>query len=286
MLKTTLLMGFLTALMLLIGDYVGGTSGMTFMLAFSLLSNVLMYWFSDKMVIAQYRAKPVDAQSAPMLYGIVARLAERAGLPMPKVYVVDTALPNAFATGRNPEHAAVCVTTGLMETLEPREIAGVLGHEMSHVKHNDILISTIAAGMAGVISLLARFAYWFGGSRDDDRRNPLGAILILVLTPLAAAIIQLAISRTREYMADHTGGELCGDPDALADALEKIDGYAHMRTMPRATEATAHMFIISPFSARDAKALFSTHPSTEQRIQRLRAEAEEMKQKGQIDPIV
>lgn len=286
MLKTTLLMGFLTALMLLIGDYVGGTSGMTFMLVFSLLSNVLMYWFSDKMVIAQYRAKPVDAQSAPMLYGIVARLAERAGLPMPKVYVVDTALPNAFATGRNPEHAAVCVTTGLMETLEPREIAGVLGHEMSHVKHNDILISTIAAGMAGVISLLARFAYWFGGSRDDDRRNPLGAILILVLTPLAAAIIQLAISRTREYMADHTGGELCGDPDALADALEKIDGYAHMRTMPRATEATAHMFIISPFSARDAKALFSTHPSTEQRIQRLRAEAEEMKQKGQIDPIV
>ena len=286
MLKTTLLMGFLTALMLLIGDYVGGTSGMTFMLAFSLLSNVLKYWFSDKMVIAQYRAKPVDAQSAPMLYGIVARLAERAGLPMPKVYVVDTALPNAFATGRNPEHAAVCVTTGLMETLEPREIAGVLGHEMSHVKHNDILISTIAAGMAGVISLLARFAYWFGGSRDDDRRNPLGAILILVLTPLAAAIIQLAISRTREYMADHTGGELCGDPDALADALEKIDGYAHMRTMPRATEATAHMFIISPFSARDAKALFSTHPSTEQRIQRLRAEAKEMKQKGQIDPIV
>lgn len=286
MLKTTLLMGFLTALMLLIGDYVGGTSGMTFMLAFSLLSNVLMYWFSDKMVIAQYRAKPVNAQSAPMLYGIVARLAERAGLPMPKVYVVDTALPNAFATGRNPEHAAVCVTTGLMETLEPREIAGVLGHEMSHVKHNDILISTIAAGMAGVISLLARFAYWFGGSRDDDRRNPLGAILILVLTPLAAAIIQLAISRTREYMADHTGGELCGDPDALADALEKIDGYAHMRTMPRATEATAHMFIISPFSARDAKALFSTHPSTEQRIQRLRAEAKEMKQKGQIDPIV
>ena len=286
MLKTTLLMGFLTALMLLIGDYVGGTSGMTFMLAFSLLSNVLMYWFRDKMVIAQYRAKPVDAQSAPMLYGIVARLAERAGLPMPKVYVVDTALPNAFATGRNPEHAAVCVTTGLMETLEPREIAGVLGHEMSHVKHNDILISTIAAGMAGVISLLARFAYWFGGSRDDDRRNPLGAILILVLTPLAAAIIQLAISRTREYMADHTGGELCGDPDALADALEKIDGYAHMRTMPRATEATAHMFIISPFSARDAKALFSTHPSTEQRIQRLRAEAKEMKQKGQIDPIV
>lgn len=286
MLKTTLLMGFLTALMLLIGDYVGGTSGMTFMLAFSLLSNVLMYWFSDKMVIAQYRAKPVDAQSAPMLYGIVARLAERAGLPMPKVYVVDTALPNAFATGRNPEHAAVCVTTGLMETLEPREIAGVLGHEMSHVKHNDILISTIAAGMAGVISLLARFAYWFGGSRDDDRRNPLGAILILVLTPLAAAIIQLAISRTREYMADHAGGELCGDPDALADALEKIDGYAHMRTMPRATEATAHMFIISPFSARDAKALFSTHPSTEQRIQRLRAEAKEMKQKGQIDPIV
>ena len=276
MLKTTLLMGLMTALLLVIGDYIGGSSGMTVMLAFSLISNVLLYWYSDKLVIAQYDARPVDAGSAPQLYGIVQNLARRAQLPMPRVYVVDTALPNAFATGRNPEHAAVCVTTGLMEMLTPREVAGVLGHEMSHVKHNDILISTIAAGMAGIISVMARFAFWFGGDRDDRRNNPLAGILMLVLTPLAAAVIQLAISRTREYMADFTGGQLSGDPDALADALEKIEGYARTRTMPRATEATAHMFIISPFAGKEAKSLFSTHPATEDRIRRLREQAERM----------
>lgn len=286
MLKTTLLMGLMTALLLVIGDYIGGSSGMTVMLAFSLISNVLLYWYSDKLVIAQYDARPVDAGSAPQLYGIVQNLARRAQLPMPRVYVVDTALPNAFATGRNPEHAAVCVTTGLMEMLTPREVAGVLGHEMSHVKHNDILISTIAAGMAGIISVMARFAFWFGGDRDDRRNNPLAGILMLVLTPLAAAVIQLAISRTREYMADFTGGQLSGDPDALADALEKIEGYARTRTMPRATEATAHMFIISPFSAKDAQAIFSTHPPTEKRIERLRQEAREMRSRGMIDPVV
>ena len=286
MLKTTLLMGLMTALLLVIGDYIGGSSGMTVMLAFSLISNVLLYWYSDKLVIAQYDARPVDAGSAPQLYGIVQNLARRAQLPMPRVYVVDTALPNAFATGRNPEHAAVCVTTGLMEMLTPREVAGVLGHEMSHVKHNDILISTIAAGMAGIISVMARFAFWFGGDRDDRRNNPLAGILMLVLTPLAAAVIQLAISRPREYMADFTGGQLSGDPDALADALEKIEGYARTRTMPRATEATAHMFIISPFSAKDAQAIFSTHPPTEKRIERLRQEAQEMRSRGMIDPVV
>lgn len=286
MLKTTLLMGLMTALLLVIGDYIGGSSGMTVMLAFSLISNVLLYWYSDKLVIAQYDARPVDAGSAPQLYGIVQSLARRAQLPMPRVYVVDTALPNAFATGRNPEHAAVCVTTGLMEMLTPREVAGVLGHEMSHVKHNDILISTIAAGMAGIISVMARFAFRFGGDRDDRRNNPLAGILMLVLTPLAAAVIQLAISRTREYMADFTGGQLSGDPDALADALEKIEGYARTRTMPRATEATAHMFIISPFSAKDAQAIFSTHPPTEKRIERLRQEAQEMRSRGMIDPVV
>lgn len=286
MLKTTLLMGLMTALLLIIGDYIGGSSGMTVMLAFSLISNVLLYWYSDKLVIAQYDARPVDAGSAPQLYGIVQNLARRAQLPMPRVYVVDTALPNAFATGRNPEHAAVCVTTGLMEMLTPREVAGVLGHEISHVKHNDILISTIAAGMAGIISVMARFAFWFGGDRDDRRNNPLAGILMLVLTPLAAAVIQLAISRTREYMADFTGGQLSGDPDALADALEKIEGYARTRTMPRATEATAHMFIISPFSAKDAQAIFSTHPPTEKRIERLRQEAQEMRSRGMIDPVV
>ena len=286
MMKTAVLMGLMTALLMVIGDYIGGSSGMTFMLAFSILSNVLIYWFSDKIVISQYNAQPVDAQSAPRLYGIVEGLAQRAGLPMPRVYVIDTALPNAFATGRNPSHAAVCVTTGLMEMLEPREIAGVLGHEMSHVLHNDILISTIAAGMAGVISVMARFAFWFGGSRDDRRNNnPLGGLLMLILTPIAAAIIQLAISRTREYMADYSGGELSGDPDALADALEKIEGYARYRTMPNATESTAHMFIISPFSAEDAQALFSTHPATEKRFARLREEGEKMRAEGKIDPL-
>lgn len=286
MFKTTILMGLMTALLMVIGDYIGGSSGMTFMLVFSILSNVLMYWFSDKIVISQYNAQPVDAQSAPQLYGIVEGLARRANLPMPKVYVIDTALPNAFATGRNPSHAAVCVTTGLMEMLTPREIAGVLGHEMSHVLHNDILISTIAAGMAGVISVMARFAFWFGGSRDDRRNNPLAGILMLILTPIAAAIIQLAISRTREYMADYSGGALSGDPDALADALEKIDGVAKYHTMPQATEATAHMFIISPFSAEDAQAIFSTHPPTEKRIARLREEGEKMRAAGQINPLV
>ena len=286
MFKTTLLMGLMTGLMLLIGDYIGGSSGMTVMLAFSLISNAVIYWYSDKLVISQYNAQPVDAKSAPMLYGIVQGLAQRAQLPMPRIYVIDTVLPNAFATGRNPEHAAVCVTTGLMELLEPREIAGVLGHEMSHVKHDDILISTIAAGMAGIISVMARFAFWFGGDRDDRRNNPIAGVLMLVLTPLAAAIIQLAISRTREYMADYTGGQLSGDPDALADALAKIESYAQTRTMPRATEATAHMFIISPFSAKDAQALFSTHPATEKRIERLRAEAQQMRQAGTIQPLV
>lgn len=279
-------MAMMTAILMVIGEYVGGTDGMTIMLLFSLVSNFAMYWFSDKVVISQYNAQQVDATSAPQLYHIVEGLAERGGLPMPKVYIIPTRLPNAFATGRNPDHAAVCVTEGLLELLEPREIAGVLGHEMSHIKHRDILVSTIAAGMAGVISLLARFAFWFGGSRDNRRNNPVAAILILVLTPIAAAIIQLAISRTREYMADYTGGQLSGDPDALADALGKIDGYARQRTMPHATEATAHMFIISPFSAQDAKALFSTHPSTEERIARLRQEAQEMRDQGTLHPLV
>ncbi len=286
MLKTTLLMAMMTAILMVIGEYVGGTDGMTIMLIFSLVSNFAMYWFSDKVVISQYNAQQVDATSAPQLYHIVEGLAQRGDLPMPKVYIIPTRLPNAFATGRNPDHAAVCVTEGLLDLLEPREIAGVLGHEMSHIKHRDILISTIAAGMAGVISLLARFAFWFGGSRDNRRNNPIAAILILVLTPIAAAIIQLAISRTREYMADYTGGQLSGDPDALADALGKIEGYARQRTMPHATESTAHMFIISPFSAQDAKALFSTHPSTEERIARLHKEAQEMREQGILHPLV
>jgi len=284
MLRTTILMTFLTLLMVFIGDYFGGEQGMLIMLLFSLVSNFFMYWNSDKMVIAQYQATQVDANSQPVLYGIVQKLAERGHLPMPRVYIINSALPNAFATGRNPEHAAVCVTSGLMNTLTPEEIAGVLGHELSHVKHDDILIGTIAASMAGVISIMTRFGMFFGGGRrDDDNRNPIAGLLVLILAPLAAMIIQLAISRTREYKADFSGGALCGNPDALADALAKIESFSTQRTMPNATESTAHMFIISPFSAQDAKALFSTHPPTEERIKRLRQEAQEMRQGQKIE---
>ena len=228
---------------------------------------------------AQYKAVEVDASSAPVLYGIVQKLAERGKLPMPRVYIVNSALPNAFATGRNPEHAAVCVTSGLMNALSPDEIAGVLGHELSHVKHGDILIGSIAASMAGVIGMVTRFGMFFGGDRRN--RNGLVTLVVLLLAPLAAMIIQLAISRSREYMADHSGGALCGNPDALADALEKIESVSTQRSLPNATESTAHMFIISPFSAQDAKAMFSTHPPTEERIKRLREEAEQMRQ-GQV----
>ena len=232
MLRTTALMGLMTALLVFLGDYLGGSSGMSLMLLVSLAMNFFMYWYSDTMVIHQYGCVPVTRNEAPELYDIVEKLAARANLPMPKVYVMNSRVPNAFATGRNPQHAAVCVTTGLMDALTAPEIAGVLGHEMSHILHRDILVGTIAAVMAGTISALTRFAFWFGGGRDRDRQNPIASLLILILTPLMAMIIQLAISRTREYMADEAGGALCGDPDELANALEKIDlaeiGRAHV----------------------------------------------------------
>lgn len=278
-------MGLMTALLLVIGDYVGGTNGMAVMLLISILSNMFIYWNSDKIVISQYGAQEVNKEMAPGLWNIVEALTRRAGLPMPRVCIIDSRVPNAFATGRNPEHAAVCVTTGLMDILTPRELSGVLGHELSHIRHNDILIGTIAAGMAGLISYLSRFLLFFGGRRDRDDGGGLGGLFLVVLTPLMAAIIQLAVSRTREYMADESGGELCGDPDALADALAKIESIQSVHTMPNATENTAHLFIISPFSARDAKALFSTHPATEDRIERLRKQAAAMRAAGKIDPV-
>lgn len=282
MLRLTFLMTLLTIIMVLLGDYLGGSNGMLIMLVFSALSNFFMYWNSAKMVIAQYKAVEVDATSAPVLYGIVEKLAKNGNLPMPKVYVINSAVPNAFATGRNESHAAVCVTSGIMNTLTPDELSGVLGHELSHVKHGDILIGSIAATMAGVISLLARSAMFFGGG-DRRNRNPLISLLVLLVAPMAATIIQLAISRSREYKADYAGGALCGNPDLLADALAKIDNIATQRTLPNASESTAHMFIVSPFSAQDAKAMFSTHPSTEERIRRLRAEAEQMRQGEKIE---
>ena len=274
-----MLMALMTMLLMAIGDYFGGLQGMTIMLVFGVVMNFFTYWNSDKMVLAHYRAQEVDARTAPRLYAIVKRLADRAKLPMPKVYVIDSPVPNAFATGRNPEHAAVAVNTALADLLDEDELAGVLAHELSHVKHRDILISTVAASMAGAISTIAQWGMFFGGGRDEngESRNPFATILVMILAPLAAALIQMAVSRSREYMADKSGGELCGNPNALADALLKIEAFARRRVMPGATEATAHMFIINPFSGVNMKQLFSTHPPTEERVRLLREQARAMR---------
>ena len=277
--KTAFLMALMTMLLMAIGDYFGGLQGMTIMLFFGVAMNFFTYWNSDKMVLAHYNAQEVDARTAPRLYAIVKRLADRAKLPMPKVYIIDSPVPNAFATGRNPEHAAVAVNTALADLLDEDELAGVLAHELSHVKHRDILISTVAASMAGAISTIAQWGMFLGGGRDEngESRNPFATILVMILAPLAAALIQMAVSRSREYMADKSGGELCGDPNALADALLKIEAFARRRVMPGATEATAHMFIINPFSGVNMRQLFSTHPPTEERVRLLREQARAMR---------
>ncbi len=273
--KTAMLMALMTMLLMVIGDFFGGVRGMTVMLVIGVVMNFFTYWNSDKMVLAHYNAKQVDRSSAPRLYGIVERLAKKAGLPMPKVYIIDSPVPNAFATGRDPEHAAVAVNTALADILDEDELAGVLGHELSHVKHRDILISTVAASMAGAISTIAQWGMFLGGGRDEngESRNPIASILVMLLAPLAAAMIQMAVSRSREYMADKSGGELCGDPNALASALLKIEAFAKRRVMPGATEATAHMFIINPFSGAKMQQLFSTHPPTAERVRLLREQA-------------
>ena len=273
--KTAFLMALMTMLLMAIGDYFGGLQGMTIMLVFGVAMNFFTYWNSDKMVLAHYGAQEVNARTAPRLYGIVKRLADRAKLPMPKVYIIDSPVPNAFATGRNPEHAAVAVNTALADLLDEDELAGVLAHELSHVKHRDILISTVAASMAGAISTIAQWGMFLGGGRDEngESRNPFATILVMILAPMAAALIQMAVSRSREYMADKSGGELCGNPNALADALLKLEAFARRRVMPGATEATAHMFIINPFSGVNMRQLFSTHPPTEERVRLLREQA-------------
>ena len=284
-LKTTMLMALLMALMVALGGIFAGHTGMTVMLIIALGMNFFSYWFSDRMVLSMYNAQEVDRSSAPELYGLVEKLAGRAGLPMPRVYIINEDAPNAFATGRNPSNAAVAVTTGLMRALDYNEISGVLGHELAHVKHRDILISTIAATMATVISYAASIAQWaaiFGGGRssDDDRGGIIGLIVTAIVAPIAAALIQMAISRSREYSADEGGAEICGNPNYLAAALEKIEYYAlHGAPLPEATPATAHMCIINPLTGRDIsfKSLFSTHPDTQERIARLRAQAQRMR---------
>lgn len=282
--KTTMLMALLMALMVALGGMFAGHTGMTVMLIIALGMNFFSYWFSDRMVLSMYNAQEVDRQSAPELYGLVEKLAGRAELPMPRVYIINEDAPNAFATGRNPSNAAVAVTTGLMRALDYNEISGVLGHELAHVKHRDILISTIAATMATVISYAASIAQWaaiFGGGRssDDDRGGVIGLIATAIIAPIAAALIQMAISRSREYSADEGGAEICGNPNYLASALEKIEYYAvHGAPLPEATPATAHMCIINPLTGRDIsfKSLFSTHPDTQERIARLREQAQRM----------
>jgi heat shock protein HtpX len=274
LLKTAVLMAAITALFMAIGAMIGGRSGMMLALAVAVGMNFFSYWFSDKMVLKMYNAREVDAQSAPQFYRMVAELAERAQLPMPKVYLIEENAPNAFATGRNPQNAAVAATTGILRVLSERELRGVMAHELAHVRHRDILISTVSATMAGAISMLANFAMFFGG-RDSEGRphNPIVGLLVMILAPLAASLIQMAISRAREFEADRGGAEISGDPQALASALQKIQRYAQGIPL-EATERhpeTAQMMIMNPLSGGGLRGLFSTHPSTEERVARLLA---------------
>ena len=275
-LKTTFFLAILTVLFVSVGQMLGGRNGATMALMMAGLMNIVAYWFSDKIVLAMYRAKEVTEGEAPELHSIVRGLVMRAHLPMPKIYMMDNPTPNAFATGRNPGHAAVAVTTGIMGLLSREELTGVIGHELSHIKNRDILISTIAATIAGAISYLAHIAQWglmFGGRRNEEDRNPLGSILtivMMILAPIAAMLIQMAISRSREYKADEGGASICGNPLALADALKKLQ--AGVRRIPmEANPSTAHMFIISPLTGGGLLSLFSTHPPIEERIARLEA---------------
>jgi heat shock protein HtpX len=274
--KTSILMAAIMALFGVIGASIGGASGMLMALLFGGAMNIFAYWFSDTMVLKMYNAQEVDETSAPQFYAMVRELSGRAGLPMPRVYLIDEAQPNAFATGRNPDNAAVAATKGILHLLSAREIRGVMAHELAHIRHRDILISTISATMAGAISALANFTMIFGG-RDSEGRpgNPIASIAVALLAPLAASLIQMAISRAREFEADRGGAEICGDPDALADALAKIDAYARGIPMPvaEAHPATAQMMIMNPLSGGGIAGLFSTHPPTEERVDRLRVMA-------------
>lgn len=278
-LKTTLLLGLLTGLILWFGGYVGGQSGMVIAFLFAVIMNFGAYWFSDKIVLAMYRAREVDPAQAPGLYRMVERLAQRAGLPMPRVFVIPSESPNAFATGRNPKHAVVAVTQGILKLMRDEELEGVLAHELAHVKNRDILISSIAATLAGAVMMLANMARWaaifggVGGRDDEDRGGVLGLIFMAVLAPLAAMLIQFAISRTREFEADSTGARIAGNPLGLASALEKL-GLATRRIPMQANPATSHMFIVNPLSGKSLLNLFSTHPPLEERIRRLRGAIE------------
>ncbi len=281
-LKTYLLLALLTILLVVIGDLIGGKSGMTIALVMAGVMNFVSYWWSDKIVLAMYRAKEVSPQEAPELHRIVSELAHAAGIPKPRVYIIPTDHPNAFATGRGPGHAAVAVTTGILNLLTERELRGVLSHELSHIRNRDVLIMTVAATIAGAITYLAYMARWaaifggFGGDDEDRGGNLLVILLISILAPLAAMIVQLAISRSREYLADATGAKISRDPLALASALRKLAYGAAKRPLQSANPATAHLFIVTPFRGGGITSLFSTHPPIEDRIRRLEEMAKRM----------
>jgi heat shock protein HtpX len=277
MFKTAVLLAALTALLLLIGDFLGGAQGMVVAFVFALLINFGSYWFSDRIVLAMYGAQPVDEAAAPEIYRVVRTLTSRAGLPMPRVYIIPEDTPNAFATGRNPAHAAVAVTQGILRVLSEDELEGVLAHELSHVKNRDTLTMTLAATLAGAVTMVARMAghaAMFGGRRsdnDDSGGSAFGAIVMMIVAPIAAILIQLAISRAREFQADASGARMAGRPWGLAKALEKLDIASKLAPMD-ATPATAHLFIVNPLrGAGGLSTLFSTHPPIEERIARLRA---------------
>jgi heat shock protein HtpX len=278
--RTALLLAGMTGLFLAIGYLMGGEGGMMIAFVIALGMNVFSYWNSDKMVLRMHGAREVDAHTAPEYYKIVQGLTERAGLPMPKVYIMGNAQPNAFATGRNPENAAVAATTGLLQLLSREEIAGVMAHELAHVKNRDILIMTITATFAGAISMLANFAMFFGGNSRNNPLGMVGTILLMILAPMAAMVVQMLISRTREYEADRIGAEICGHPLWLASALSKLDKGASMidNVVAENNPATAHMFIVNPLHTRKMDSLFSTHPNMENRIQLL------MEMAGQTQP--
>ena len=283
--RTTILLAALTALVVWIGQMVGGPNGAVLALVMAGAMNFFSYWFSDKIVLKMYGAQEISANDDPELYGIVRDLTARAGLPMPKVYIIPEETPNAFATGRNPEHAAVAVTQGIRRILDKRELAGVLGHELSHVKHRDILISSIAATLAGAISYLAYMAQWAaifgGGSRDREEggSNIFSLLFMMIVAPMAAMLIQMAVSRSREYMADEGGAKVSGDPLALASALRKLEMGAQnipLQVNDATANSTAHMFIVNPLTGAGLAKLFSTHPPMEERIARLEAMAKDM----------
>ena len=268
--KTLLLIVAMTGLLVWIGDLLGGQSGMVLALAVGLILNGVSYFFSDKIVLASYGAQPVSQAEAPQLHAIVANLAQRAGLPMPRIAIIPEDTPNAFATGRNPEHAVVAVTEGIMRVLSRPELEAVIGHELGHVKHRDILIGSLAAVLAQAIMFLSRMAFWFSPRDEEGRSNPLAGIAIMILGPIAAILLQMAVSRSREYLADDYSAHLTGRPDLLASALERLHAYNQQLPMQSAEPATAHMMIVNPLSAGGLMSLFSTHPPMAERVERLR----------------